>query len=157
MTEATPKPDRSGLSISAAAVGQLLACYLIAYGVSKRVMGGQGFEGILAGTLGSLFGFLILGAIFSTSIEKLPAEKRATLNRAGIGAMLALVAAFAWFFTIPTMQKKAGTYLQDFRWKSKATPAAVSAVVADKDRPTHQSHFSPPSSAPECFSLAPLV
>lgn len=110
MAEGEAKPDWTGWLFGAGAAAQIAACYGTAYWFAQRLLGGEGFKGVLAGTLGSLFVLLILAAAFSTFIEKFPAEKRETFNRAGIAALLLLVAGFAWKFTLPTLRSDPSTY-----------------------------------------------
>lgn len=102
--------DRSGWWLVAGLLGQLLACYAVVYKVSGRIMLGDGFKGIFAGTVGSLFALLLLVAGVTVTTEKSTAAVRARIRLGGSVALLAAVAAFGWFVTLPVLRHDPSTY-----------------------------------------------
>ncbi|MBI3550557.1 MAG: hypothetical protein HY078_16085 [Elusimicrobia bacterium] len=102
--------DKTGAWIAGGAVAQLLLCFGIVFKTTGHILGGEGFKGILAGTLGSLFGAVVLGAAVSAAAEKLPAESRPKANLAAGALLVLLTALFAWRVAIPTLRHDPATY-----------------------------------------------
>ena len=85
--------------------GYIAACVGGIYLLTGEIVGEKGFKGLLAGSIGSAFGAIILGAIASSILDrwKEAPAKRAWLSLAVTGVFLACIVAFGWRFTWPVL------------------------------------------------------
>ena len=112
---AAPSPDAkrsdwSGTLFTAGLVLYFGVFYGLVYWKTGRLMGGEGFKGILAGTLGCGFAILLLSAALATAVEKLAAPLKARLQMAALCALGAGALFFGWYFAAQTLRQDPSTY-----------------------------------------------
>lgn len=102
--------DRGGWLIAAALLAQLAACYGVVYKTSGRLLGGEGFKGVLAGTLGAGFVLVLLGAAVLAATEKASAAAKTRYSRLGAAALLLAALGFSWAVALPVLRHDPETY-----------------------------------------------
>ena len=112
MAEPGKQRDWTKLWVFLGLAAYVCVCVGGIYLLTGEIVGEKGFKGLLAGSLGTLFGFLILGAFASSVLDRWKEQpfKRAWASILVSGLFLALVLGFTWRFTKPVLHARPERY-----------------------------------------------